>query len=50
MSARIDTDTGLASPEGKQVEFFYREHPPQEAPPAPALDPQPAPAVPQFVQ
>jgi len=50
MSARIDTDTGLASPDGKHVEFFYREHPPQEAPPAPAPDTAPAPAVPQFVQ
>ena len=50
MSARIDTDTGLASPDGKHVEFFYREHPPQEAPPASALDTAPAPAVPQFVQ
>ncbi len=50
MSARIDPDTGLASADGKQVEFFYREHPPQEAPPLPSADLEPKPAVPQFAQ
>ncbi|MCX7892024.1 MAG: penicillin-binding protein 1A [Burkholderiales bacterium] len=47
ISVRIDPDTGLASPDGKQPEFFYREHPPQEAPPAAAAQAEAKPAIPQ---
>jgi len=56
IAARIDPDTGLATPDGRVTEWFYRENPPQEMPREVIVEgaqisgatAEPRPAVPQL--